>query len=182
MADTTPDITGKRILILATHGFEQSELETPRDRLRDAGAEVEVASLDGQPIKGWDGDDWGREVPATLALSAASAEDFDAIVLPGGQINPDLLRVEAEAIALIRAFADAGKPVAAICHAPWLLIEAGLVKGRRATSYPSVRTDMENAGAQWEDSEVVVDGGIVTSRNPGDLQAFSDAVAGAVAG
>ncbi|APE41997.1 protease [Sulfitobacter alexandrii] len=165
-------ITEAKILILATNGFEQSELEKPLKDLRDKGATVHVATPDGNDIKGWDTDDWGNTVSADLALADVSAQGYDAIVLPGGQINPDLLRVNKDAIDLIRAFADAGKVVAAVCHAPWLLIEAGIIKGRKATSYNSISTDMKNAGALWEDSQVVADQGIVTSRNPDDLDAF----------
>lgn len=167
-----PDIQNARILVVATHGFEQSELEFPRDQLRAKGATVEVASLDGKAIKGWEGKDWGREAEADLKVSDAKAEDYDALVLPGGQINPDLLRVEKDVLSLIKNFYDNGKVVAAICHAPWLLIEAGLVKGRQLTSYPSVRTDVENAGGKWQDKEVVADMGVVTSRKPDDLKAF----------
>ena len=168
-----PAIRDAKILILATHGFEQSELEKPRDALKAAGATVHVASLDGKPIKGWDQKDWGREVAVDKALSAVSAADYDAIVLPGGQINPDLLRVEPKVIQLIKDFHAAGKVIAAVCHAPWLLVEAGLAKGRRMTSYGSIKTDVINAGAEWVDETVVADQGIVTSRNPGDLDAFS---------
>jgi len=161
-----------KIVIVSTHGFEQSELEVPLKKLREAGATVDVATPDGQAIKGWDKDDWGREVPAEKKIADVSVSDYHAIVLPGGQINPDLLRVDKDAMTLIRAFVESGKPVAAICHAPWLLIEAGAVKGRAATSYPSIRTDMENAGAIWKDEEVVCEEAIITSRNPGDLDAF----------
>jgi protease I len=167
-----PDITDARILILATHGFEQSELEVPRDRLREKGARVEVATPDGAAIRGWDTDDWGEEAEADLSLDQVEVAGYDALVLPGGQINPDLLRTDARALRVIRAFAEAGKPVAAICHAPWLLVEAGLAEGRRMTSYHSMKTDVANAGAEWVDAEVVADDGIVTSRNPGDLEAF----------
>jgi protease I len=165
-------LRGKKVAILATNGFEQSELTRPRDALVDAGADVHVVSLEMGRIRGWDGDDWGEEVDVDLTLDAASAEDFDALVLPGGQINPDLLRVEEAALDFIRDIFQAGKPVAAICHAPWLLIEAGIIEGRRATSYRSIKTDMKNAGADWVDEDVVVDQGLVTSRNPGDLDAF----------
>jgi protease I len=165
-------LDGKRILILATHGFEQSELEVPRDKLKEAGARVDVASPETGEIKGWDEKDWGRPVKVDKALADARVDDYDAIVLPGGQINPDLLRVEADALKLIRGFFDAGKTVAAICHAPWLLIEAGIARGRKMTSYHSIKTDVINAGAQWEDSAVVTDNGVVTSRNPKDLEAF----------
>lgn len=166
-------LDGKRILIVATHGFEQSELEQPRDALKAAGAEVHIASPEQGEIKGWDKKDWGRPVNVDKPLDAVKAADYDAIVLPGGQINPDLLRTDKDALALIKAFFDAGKTVAAICHAPWLLIEIGIAKGRKMTSYASIRTDVINAGAQWEDSAVVTDNGVITSRNPGDLDAFS---------
>lgn len=169
-------LDGKRILILSTNGFEQSELEVPRDRLKEAGAQVHVVSPEAGEIKGWDKKDWGRAVKVDKALSEARESDYDAIVLPGGQINPDLLRVEPAAIALIKSFYDAGKTVAAICHAPWLLVEAGLVKGKRMTSYKSIRTDVENAGARWEDASVVTDNGVITSRNPGDLEDFSNKI------
>jgi protease I len=164
---------GKRVLILATNGFEQSELEVPRDRLKAAGAQVDIVSPETGEIKGWDKKDWGRPVKVDKALAGAKVDDYDAIVLPGGQINPDLLRVNKDALALVRAFYDAGKTVAAVCHAPWLLIETGIAKGRKMTSYTSIRTDVINAGGKWEDSAVVTDGGVVTSRNPGDLEAFS---------
>ncbi len=167
-------LNGKRIAILATHGFEQSELEVPRDKLSAAGADVVVVSLKNEPIKGWQGDDWGSDVQVDMSLDDARAEDFDALVLPGGQINPDLLRVEEKAVALVRAFHDAGKPIGAICHGPWLLVEADVLRGRDATSYKSIRTDMANAGANWRDAEVVTDKGIVTSRTPDDLDAFCD--------
>ena len=166
------DIKSAKILIIATNGFEQSELEFPRDQLREKGATVHVATLDGDRIKGWEGDDWGDEADADLKISDADVGDYDALVLPGGQINPDLLRVEPDALSLIRGFVDAGKPVAAICHAPWLLIEAGVVEGREMTSYTSIRTDLKNAGAQVVDKDVVSSKGIVTSRNPSDLKAF----------
>ncbi|MFO1168478.1 MAG: type 1 glutamine amidotransferase domain-containing protein [Rhodoblastus sp.] len=167
------DISGKKIAILATNGFEQSELETPRDRLKAAGATVEIVSLQAGEIKGWDKKDWGRPVKVDKTLDEARASDYDAIVLPGGQMNPDLLRVEPKALKFIKDIFDAKKPIAAVCHAPWLLIEAGIAKGRRMTSYKSIKTDVANAGAKWEDAEVVVDQGIITSRNPGDLEAFS---------
>ena len=166
-------LDGKKILILATNGFEQAELEVPRDRLKAAGASVDVVSPEKGEIKGWDKKDWGRPVKVDKALADASVEDYDAIVLPGGQINPDLLRVNAAALELIRGFYDAGKTVAAVCHAPWLLIETGIARGRKMTSYNSIKTDVINAGGQWEDAEVVTDNGVVTSRNPGDLEAFS---------
>lgn len=162
-----------RILIIATHGFEQSELEVPRDKLRAAGATVDVASPEGREIRGWDRKDWGREVPSDLKISDARMEDYDALVIPGGVINPDKLRVDEDAMTIVRSFLSAGKVVAAVCHGPWLLVQADALKGRRATSYKSIRKDVENAGAQWVDEEVVVDNGIITSRNPGDLDAFT---------
>lgn len=167
------DLKGKKIAILATHGFEQSELEVPRDRLKKAGATVEVVSLAAGEIKGWDMKDWGRPVKVDKTLDQAAASDYDAIVLPGGQINPDLLRVEPKALKFIKDIFDSKKVVAAVCHAPWLLIETGIAKGRKMTSYKSIKTDVINAGAKWEDSQVVVDQGVITSRNPGDLEAFS---------
>jgi protease I len=167
------ELNGKRIAILATHGFEQSELEGPRDRLKKAGATVEIVSLASGEIRGWDKKDWGWPVKVDKTLDQAKPAEYDAVVLPGGQINPDLLRVEPKALAFIREIFDAGKIVAAVCHAPWLLIETGIAKGRKMTSYKSIKTDVRNAGAKWEDSEVVVDQGVITSRHPGDLDAFS---------
>lgn len=179
MAD--PALTDCRILIVATDGFEQSELEVPLERLKDAGAEVDIASIETGDITGWDEDDWGDDVEVDLKIADANIDDYDALVLPGGQINPDLLRVEPDAIALIKGFAEAGKPIAAVCHAPWLLIEAGLASGRRMTSYKSIRTDVANAGATVVDEPVVVDGNIITSRCPDDLPAFCDAIIEALA-
>lgn len=167
-----PKIADARILIMATNGFEQSELFEPLERLRARGATVDVASPERGEIRGWDTDDWGRTVAVDLTLDAVDTHAYDALVLPGGQINPDLLRVDERALRIIHAFLDAGKVVAAICHAPWLLIEADALDGRQVTSYPSIRTDVINAGGDWVDEEVVADHGIVTSRNPGDLPAF----------
>ncbi len=167
-----PSIDRASILVMATHGFEQSELMTPEAELLQRGAAVDIASPDGGPIRGWNGDDWGEEVEADLAIRDVRVEDYDALVLPGGQINPDLLRTVGEAVALVRAFVERGRVVAAICHAPWLLIEAGVARGREMTSFPSIRTDVENAGATWVDREVVTSDGIITSRSPGDLPAF----------
>jgi protease I len=166
-------LAGKKIAILATNGFEQAELEVPRDRLKQAGATVEIVSPQSGEIRGWNVKDWGHSVPVDRKLDDAKADDYDALVLPGGQINPDLLRINAKALDFIRAFDQQNKTIAAVCHAPWLLIETGLAKGRKATSYKSIKTDLINAGAKWEDKEVVVDGRIITSRNPGDLEAFS---------
>lgn len=167
------DLNGKKIAILATHGFEQLELEVPRDRLIKAGATVEIVSIAAGEIRGWDKKDWGRPVKVDKTLDQAVAADYEAIVLPGGQINPDLLRVEPKALKFIKDIFDAKKIVAAVCHAPWLLIETGIANGRKMTSYKSIKTDVVNAGATWQDAEVVVDQGVVTSRNPGDLEAFS---------
>lgn len=165
-------LSGKSILILATHGFEQSELEVPQAKLKEAGATVHVVSPEAGEIKGWDKKDWGRAVKVDKGLDQASAADYDAIVLPGGQMNPDTLRANPKALALIKSFFEQGKVVAAVCHAPWLLIDTGIAKGRRLTSYNTMKQDMINAGAQWEDSEVVTDKGVVTSRKPDDLPAF----------
>lgn len=172
--------SSKRVAILATDGFELSELTEPLNRLKDAGFTVQVVSPEGPQIRGWKGKDWSGRVDVDIALSDASPEDFDALVLPGGVINPDNLRTNAEAVAFIRAFDQAGKPLAAVCHGPWLLAEAGAAKGRKLTSWPSVQTDLRNAGAHWQDAEVVVDGHIITSRKPDDLPAFCRAVVEAV--
>jgi protease I len=169
-----PSLKGKRIAILATDGFEQSELLEPQRRLQEAEAEVDVVSPKTGEIRGWSHTDWGRTITVDTALSDVSADDYDGLVLPGGQINPDLLRVNPDALSFVKAFFEAKKPVAAICHAPWLLIEAGVIRSRKATSYHSIKTDMKNAGANWVDEEVVVDNGLVTSRSPDDLPAFCD--------
>ncbi|HSJ31456.1 MAG TPA: type 1 glutamine amidotransferase domain-containing protein [Longimicrobiales bacterium] len=167
------DITGKRVAVLVDNGFEQIELEQPMDALRKAGAEAVIVSPQEQKVKGWQHTDWGDEFDVDVHLAEADADSFDALVLPGGQMNPDNLRVNDRAVAFARAFFDAGKPVAAICHGPWLLIEADVVRGRRMTSWPSLRTDLRNAGAEWLDEAVVVDSGLVTSRKPDDLPQFN---------
>ena len=166
----------KRVMILATDGFEQSELEKPKENLEQAGFDtVVVAPHDGQ-IKGWQHTDWGTPVDVDLTLDEAEEADFDALLLPGGQINPDKLRMEEKAVQLVREFCDAGKPVAAICHGPWLLAEADVIEGKTVTSWPSIRTDLSNAGANVVDQEVVQDGQLITSRKPDDIPAFSEAL------
>ena len=167
------DISGKRIAILATNGFEQSELEVPLKKLREAGAKVDVVSPQPGEIKGWKDKNWGNPVPVDRTLDEAKPADYDALVLPGGVINPDLLRVEPKAVDFVKAFWDDHKVIGAICHGPWLLVEASILKGRRVTSYKSIKTDVINAGGQWVDQEVVVDEAIVTSRNPKDIAAFN---------
>lgn len=165
-------ISGKRIAILATNGFEQSELIEPQRQLKEAGAQVDIVSLESGEIRGWDKNDWGHSVKVDKTLDEVSVDDYDALVLPGGQINPDLLRVEEKAVKFVKDIFDAKKPLAAICHAPWILVEAGIARGRKLTGYKSIRTDLKNAGADVVDEEVVVDKGLITSRHPGDLDAF----------
>ena len=165
-------LKGKRVAILATNGFEQSELERPKSDLTKAGAQVDVISIKSGEIQGFDHQEKGRKVMVDATLDAVSSNDYDALVLPGGVINPDTLRTNDKAVKFVREFFKDGKPVGAICHAPWLLIDAGVVKGRTMTSVLSVRTDLRNAGANVVDKEVVVDKGLVTSRTPDDLDAF----------
>lgn len=167
------DLSEKRVAIIATDGFEQSELEKPKQALEKQGAQVDVIAPKGGTIRGWDKKDWGRPVAVDRTLDDAKADDYDALVLPGGVMNPDKLRMDERVLRFERAIAAAGKPIAAICHGPWSLIDAGLVKGRRMTSWPSLQTDLRNAGAEWVDEEVVVDHGLVTSRKPDDLPAFN---------
>ena len=170
------DVSGAKVLIVATSGFEEWELFGPLEILRERGAEVKLASLDLKPIQATVHDDPGKTIRPDLTIDDARAEDFDALILPGGVRNPDQLRMHRNAIDLIRAFAEAGKPVAAICHGPWLLVEADLLRGRTATAWPSIRTDLRNAGANVVDEPAVTDGNIVTSRNPDDVEAFTNAV------
>lgn len=175
------DLSNTRVAILVADGFEQIELTSPRSALDEAGAETVIVSpADGQ-VRGWNDGDWGDRFEVDVPLSEAKAEDFDSLLLPGGVINPDRLRLDTDALDFVRAFFVAGKPVAAICHGPWTLIDAGVVQGRRVTSYPSIRADLQNAGAIWEDSEVVVDQGLTTSRSPDDLEAFNAKVVEEVA-
>lgn len=166
-------IEGLKVAILATDGFEQTELLEPRAALDDAGATTEVVSPKPDEIRGWKKGDWGKNVDVDVVLGEADPGAYDALLLPGGVMNPDRLRMNPAAVAFVRSFVEAGKPIAAICHGPWTLIEAGGVRGRRVTSWPSLRTDLQNAGAQWVDEEVVVDNGLVTSRKPDDIPAFN---------
>ena len=168
-------LNGKRVAILVANGFEQVELTGPKEALEDAGAETEIVSPVEKKVRGWEGDDldWGSKFKVDVPLEEASARNYDALLLPGGVMNPDKLRLEPKAIEFIRQFVNSGKPIGAICHGPWTLIDAGAVRGRRMTSYPSIKTDLMNAGATWVDEEVVVDNGIVTSRKPSDIPAFN---------
>ena len=166
----------KRVLILATDGFEQSELIEPKKALEAAGIETIVASPKEGSIRGWSHGDWGEAVTVDAPLDEVSADDFDALLLPGGQMNPDVLRMDHRAIALVEDFDDQGKTIAAICHGPWLLVEADIVDGRTLTGWPSIRTDLENAGADVVDEDVVVDDNIITSRKPDDIPAFTQAL------
>src|SRR5579884_4231435 len=167
------ELNGKRVAILATDGFEQVELLKPREALNQAGAETTVVSPKSGEIKGWNFTEWGQTVPVDESLDDVNADEFDALLLPGGVINPDKLRMEPKAVAFVKSFFDAGKPVAAICHGPWSVIEAGAARGRRIASWPSIKTDLRNAGAEWVDQEVVVDENLVTSRKPDDIPAFN---------
>ena len=171
-----PSIANARMLIVATDGFEESELFGPRQILQERGADVLLASLKRDPIQATVHDDPGKTIRPDLLIGDARADDFDALVLPGGVRNPDQLRMHGEVIDLINAFAAQDKPIAAICHGPWLLVEADLLRGRTATSWPSIRTDLRNAGANVVDQPAVTDGNIVTSRNPDDVEAFTDAL------
>jgi protease I len=170
----------QRILIIATDGFEQSELLQPKQMLEEAGAQITIASLKLGEIKGWDRKNWGQSVAVDITVDQAKVGDYDALLLPGGQINPDILRMNADVIALVKAFGDARKPIAAICHAPWLLAEADMLKGRTVTGWPSIRTDLANAGAEVVDREVVIDGNLITSRKPDDIPAFVEAMMAAL--
>jgi protease I len=178
MASTRKPLDGCRVAIVATDGFEQVELTEPMSALREAGAEVKVISPKSGRIRGWDHKDWGEEVRVDLTIDQASPENFDALVLPGGVMNPDTLRLDDRVIEFVRHFFEDEKPIAAIRHAPWTLIECGndVLRGRRLTSYESIRTDLINAGADWIDEPVVVDGNLVTSRSPRDLQVFNRAM------
>ena len=165
-------INAAKILILATDGYERSELRVPYNQLKAKGADVKIASIKEGEIRSWDKKDWGDSIAVDLSAGSVKSDDFDALVLPGGQINPDVLRHDEDAMRVIRDFVKSGKVVAAICHAPWLLVEADALRGRNATSYWSIKTDLKNAGANWKDEKVVTDKGIITSRSPEDLDAF----------
>ncbi len=166
-------LKGLKVAILITDGFEQVEMTEPRKALGDAGAETRIISPKDGKVKAWKFTEWGDEFQVDASLSAARPEDFDALLLPGGVLNPDTLRTVPEAVAFAKAFFEAGKPVASICHGPWTILEAGFARGRRMTSWPSLKTDLKNAGAEWVDQEVVVDQGLVTSRKPDDIPAFN---------
>jgi len=166
-------LAGKKVAILVADGFEQVEMTEPRNALEAAGAETFLVSPSEGKVKGWEHTHWGNEFAVDIALPQAHPEDYDALLLPGGVMNPDHLRAEPAAVEFVRSFFVAGKPVAAICHGPWTLVEAGVVRGRRMTSYGSIKTDLKNAGADWVDAEVVVDHGLVTSRKPDDIPVFN---------
>jgi len=180
----TQNLKGKKIAILATNGFEQSELIQPRDKFIEQGAEVDVLSIDEQTtIKAWDKDNWGKDVNVDKQVTSVNPEDYDALVLPGGQINPDVLRTNEDAVAFIKSANSAAsiKAIGAICHGPWLLVESGLAKGATLTSFPSIQTDLKNAGATWVDEEVATHAKLVTSRNPDDIPAFVSKISEMVA-
>jgi protease I len=166
----------RKVAILVADGFEQVELTEPRKALEQAGAKTEIVSPAEDKVKGWNHTDWGQELPVDVPLAQANPEDYDALLLPGGVMNPDKLRANLAAVRFVKHFFLAGKPVAAICHGPWTLIEAGVIRNRRITSYESIQTDLKNAGAQWVDQEVVTDGNLVTSRKPDDIPAFNRAM------
>ncbi len=174
-SDSTPhDVQNRKVALLATHGFEYSELSDPLEALNEAGADTTVVSLpeSDSSIRGWSDGNWADSVEVDATLTDVSADDFEALVLPGGVMNPDRLRQFDEAVSFVRDFFADGKPVAAICHGPWLVVEAGAADNRRMTSWPGIKTDLKNAGAHWVDEEVVVDQGLVTSRSPADMDAF----------
>ncbi len=174
MANSTrTDLNGTRVAILIADGFEQVEMTEPRKALDQSGAQTQIVSLKTGKVHAWNHTDWGDEFPIDLSIDQARPDDFDALLLPGGVMNPDKLRMQPKAVAFAKAFFDAGKPVAVICHGPWTLVEAGVVRGRRITSWPSLQTDLRNAGANWVDQEVVVDGNLVSSRKPDDIPAFN---------
>ncbi len=166
-------LQGRRVAILTTDGFEQSELFEPKKALEDAGAKVDIVSPHGGSVKAWHHTDWGKSIKVDLTVAEADPDVYQALMIPGGVMNPDQLRMDTESVKFVQAFVDSGRPIAAICHAPQVLIETGMVKGRKLTSWPSLRTDLINAGADWVDQQVVSDQGLVTSRKPDDIPAFS---------
>jgi len=166
-------LTGKKVAIITENGFEEVELTSPKKALQDAGATVHIVSPQKGKVKAWDHDHWSIELPVDVNIDDADPNDYDALVVPGGVMNPDKMRLNEDCVDFAKEFLKSGKPVAAICHGPQLLIETGLLQGRNMTSYPSIRTDLENAGVIWEDKEVIVDHGLVTSRSPKDLEAFN---------
>jgi protease I len=175
-------ISGLKIAILVTDGFEQVELTEPRKALDEAGADTSIVSPKNRQVRGWKFTEWGDSLPVDVPLTQARPDQFDALLLPGGVINPDALRMDEKAVAFVKAFFDAHKPVASICHGPWTIIEAGAARGRRLTSWPSLRTDLRNAGADWVDEQVVLDGNLVTSRKPDDIPSFNREVITLLAG
>ncbi len=177
----TQDLNGKKVAILSANGFEQVELTQPREALNNAGAVTHIVSPESDRVQGWNHYDKADYFPVDVALDEAKASDYDALLLPGGTVNPDQLRVNEKAIAFVKAFFEDNKPVAAICHGPWSLVEAGAIQGRKVTSWPSLQTDLQNAGGQWVDQEVVEDQGLITSRNPNDIPAFNQALIKAIA-
>lgn len=171
-------LSGKRVAIVATDGVEQVELTSPKRALEGHGVKVDVIAPKSDPIRAWKRTEWGERVAVDHAIDEARTDDYDALVLPGGVMNPDKLRRDERVLTFVRRFFDENKPVAVICHGPWTLIDAGVVKGRHLTSYPSLKKDLQNAGARWDDRQVVIDGNLVSSRNPDDLPAFEDALVG----
>src|SRR5208283_928167 len=169
-------LSGMKVAILVTDGFEQDELLQPRKALDEAGAQTILVSPKDESVRGWDSTDWGRSAKVDQRLNEIETEQFDALLLPGGVMNPDKLRMEPKAVEFVKSFFDAGKPVAAICHGPWTIIEAGAAYGRRIASWPSLKTDLRNAGAEWIDSDAVVDGNLVSARKPADIPAFNRAM------
>jgi len=167
------ELRNKRVAVLVENGFEQVELVEPKKALEEAGARAEIVSPQANKVRGWNHKEWGDEIPVDRSLDSVKADEYDALLLPGGVMNPDRLRTNRTAVQFVKGFVDANKPIAAICHAPWTLIEAGAAKDRRMTSWPSLATDLRNAGAQWIDEACVVDNGLVTSRKPDDIPAFN---------
>ena len=167
------ELRNKRVAVLVENGFEQSELFEPKKALEDAGAAVDIVSPQPGSVKGWDHKNWGKEIAVDRGVDEVKADEYDALLLPGGVMNPDRLRTNQAAVRFVKGFVDTGKPIAAICHGPWTLIEAGATKGRKMTSWPSLASDLRNAGARWVDEPCVVDNGLVTSRKPDDIPAFN---------